>query len=316
MCLQSTGPDIEIHDERTGMSTVGVIGLGLMGSALAERFLADGRTVIGFDLREESRNQLERLGGEPLDSLHAVFASAPVVVLSLPNSDVVEEVCIEALHTRRAQTPKFQTWGTDRLLIIDTTTGEPRQTEKIGLLLNEEGIDYLDATITGSSQQARNGEVIVTVGGPIKPYQQSEELFRLFAKRWFHVGPWGSGARTKLVVNLVLGLNRAVLAEGLSFAKACGLDVSEMLEILKCGAAYSRAMDTKGQKMIDGEFAPEAKLSQHLKDVRLILDAAREAEAITPLSRLHEQLLSDLEQAGFGDLDNSAIIRAFEATHS
>lgn len=295
------------------MNTVGVIGLGLVGSALAERFLAGGKTVVGFDPREEARNLLLRLGGEPVESARDVFVRSSVVVFSLPNSDVVEEVCLDALRTRSAEVFSLQTSGTCRLRIIDTTTGEPQRTTAVGRRLFEAGIDYLDATITGSSQQVRDGEVIITAGGPIEPFQQSEELFRLFAKQWFHVGPWGSGARTKLVINLVLGLNRAVLAEGLSFAKAYGLSLPVMLDILKSGAAYSRAMDTKGLKMIESDFAPQAKISQHLKDVRLILDAAREAGASTPFSHLHERLLSDLERAGFGALDNSAIIRAFDA---
>jgi 3-hydroxyisobutyrate dehydrogenase-like beta-hydroxyacid dehydrogenase len=137
-------------------------------------------------------------------------------------------------------------------------------------------------------------------------------LFRLCARQWFHVGPWGSGARTKLVVNLVLGLNRAALAEGLAFARACGLDLPAVLDVLRSGAAYSRAMDTKGRKMIEGDFAPEARLAQHLKDVRLILDAGRRSGATLPLSELHERLLAGQTDRGLGDLDNSAVIRAFE----
>lgn len=116
----------------------------------------------------------------------------------------------------------------------------------------------------------------------------------------------------KLVVNLVLGLNRAVLAEGLAFAKAQGLDPAFTLEVLRSGAAYSRAMDTKGDKMVREDFTPQARLAQHLKDVRLILAAGHECRAKLPLSGVHEQLLNALAAAGCGDLDNSAIIRAFE----
>lgn len=297
------------------MSTVGVIGLGLMGSALAEQFLASGRRVIGFDLRDECCQQLRDLGGEPVESAGAVFGLASVVVLSLPNSDAVEETCIAALHTGSIEDPAMQTWRTNRLRIIDTTTGDPERTTELGRRLWEAGIDYLDATLTGSSQQARAGEVVITAGGPIEPFHQSEELFRCFAKQWFHVGPWGSGAKTKLVVNLVLGLNRAVLAEGLAFAQACGLDLNAVLEILRSGAAYSRSMDTKGRKMIEGDFAPEARLAQHLKDVHLILETSNRIGATTPLSHLHEELLSALVQQGLGDNDNSCVIRAFPRRH-
>jgi 3-hydroxyisobutyrate dehydrogenase-like beta-hydroxyacid dehydrogenase len=284
------------------VETVGVIGLGLMGGALAGRFLGGGCRVVGFDLRPECRQRLAADGGEAVESVADVFAATRTVVLSLPNSDVVSAVLSEAGGALHGAT------------VIDTTTGDPDATEAAGKRLAGLGADYLDATLTGSSAVAAAGGLIVTAGGPAVVFARAEPLFRLFASRWFHVGPWGSGARTKLVVNLVLGLNRAVLAEGLAFARHCGLDLDTVLDILKSGAAYSRAMDAKGRKMIDGDFdPPEAKLRQHRKDVGLILDAGRRAGAELPLSRVHEQLLQELVERGLSDLDNSAVIRAFES---
>ena len=116
----------------------------------------------------------------------------------------------------------------------------------------------------------------------------------------------------KLVVNLVLGLNRAVLAEGLCFAERSGVDPHQALEVLRAGPAYSRVMETKANKMLDGDFTPQARLAQHWKNVRLILSAGEWSGATLPLSTLHDQLLSGLIQSGFGDLDNSAIIKAFQ----
>ena len=114
----------------------------------------------------------------------------------------------------------------------------------------------------------------------------------------------------KLITNLVLGLNRAALAEGLVFAETIGVDPSAALDVLKGSVAYSRTMDTKGRKMIDRDFRVLAKLSQHLKDVRLMLDAARKAEVKLPLTTLHADLLSQAEAAGYGEADNSAVINA------
>jgi len=114
------------------------------------------------------------------------------------------------------------------------------------------------------------------------------------------------------VVNLVLGLNRAVLAEGLAFAKKVGVSPASALEILKAGAAYSRVMDIKGQKMLKRDFKPQAKASQHLKDVRLILALGKKARAKLLLSKVHWQLLERLAAAGDGELDNSAVLKAFE----
>jgi 3-hydroxyisobutyrate dehydrogenase-like beta-hydroxyacid dehydrogenase len=115
----------------------------------------------------------------------------------------------------------------------------------------------------------------------------------------------------KLVVNLILGLNRAVLAEGLSLAEALGLDPQRVLEILRASAAYSKVMDTKGQKMLTRDYEPQARLSQHLKDVRLILETGGRTGAALPLSLLHRELLERAEAAGLGDADNSAVIEVF-----
>ena len=255
--------------------------------------------VIGYDLREECRSRLAKIGGEPVTSSRAVFESTRLVVLSLPDSGVVRELIEQAGKPCTGTT------------IVDTTTGKPEAAVALGQHLAECGVEYLDATLTGSSSLARTGELVVTAGGSADAFARVEHLFRALAKQWFHVGPWGSGARMKIVVNLVLGLNRAVLAEGLTLARRCSLNLDTVLDVLRSSAAYSRAMDSKGRKMIDEEFSAEAKLNQHLKDVRLIVEAGEEAQAKIPFTRLHQTLLAKLESYGLGECDNSAIIRAF-----
>jgi 3-hydroxyisobutyrate dehydrogenase-like beta-hydroxyacid dehydrogenase len=230
-----------------------------------------------------------------------VLASAQRVVLSLPTSDVVAQViadCSAALRPGQ--------------IIIDTTTGQPQATARLGQQLAGRGVAYLDATIAGSSDEVRRGKAIVMAGGDRAAFAACADCFASFAAQSFHLGACGAGARTKLVVNLVLGLNRAVLAEGLALARRLQLDPATTLEVLKAGAAYSRAMDHKGEKMIHGDFAPQARLTQHLKDVRLILATGEEAGAKLPLGEVHRELLEQLEAAGLGEADNSAIIKAFE----
>jgi 3-hydroxyisobutyrate dehydrogenase-like beta-hydroxyacid dehydrogenase len=279
------------------VADVALIGVGLVGSALAERFRRGGLSVVGYDRRPEC------LGGmTAAPSALEAASSAPVVVLSLPDSDVVAAVIEETGPALAGQT------------VMDTTTGDPDRTAALGPRLKAAGVHYVDATIAGSSRQVREGAVVVMAGGEADAVARCEPLFRLFATRWFHVGPWGSGARMKLVVNLVLGLNRAVLGEGLAFARASGLDPQAALDVLRASPACSRVMDTKGPKMIAGDFTPEARLAQHHKDVRLILAAAARHGLVLPLSRVHDTLLSALEDCGMGDLDNSAIVRAFGTT--
>jgi 3-hydroxyisobutyrate dehydrogenase-like beta-hydroxyacid dehydrogenase len=281
---------------------IGLIGLGLVGGALAERLRCASFSVLGFDVDAARRRALKKLGGQPVESAAEVFAACDCVLLSLPDSIVVESVLREAASQLRRG-----------LRIIDTTTGEPDATARLGAKLARRGVRYLDATIVGSSAQIGAGEVLVLAGGRRADFAAARKMFAAFARQTFHVGPCGSGARTKLVVNLVLGLNRAVLAEGLAFAARTGVSQKLALEILKAGAAYSRVMDTKGAKMLARDFKPQAKLAQHLKDVRLILALGAKHRAKLSLSKIHRRLLEQAEAAGCGELDNSAIIRAYES---
>jgi 3-hydroxyisobutyrate dehydrogenase-like beta-hydroxyacid dehydrogenase len=273
------------------MDTIGLIGVGLLGSAIATRLSAAGYQVLGYDLVPE-----RRLGAV---SAQEVAQKCKTIIFCLPTSDVVAQV-LAGLKLSQ---------GT---VLIDATTGEPVTMMATGLRLAKTGIDYLDATVLGSSRVVRNGAAVVMAGGRREVFDAASPLFRTFASQSFYLGSYGAGARMKLVANLALGLHRAVLAETLTFAQACGVSPSDALQVLKAGAAYSRVMDEKGEKMLNHDFSVEAKLSQHLKDVRLILAEAAAKRAKTPLSQLHRQLLERLDAAGYGDLDNSAIIMAYE----
>jgi len=283
------------------VKSIGLVGLGLLGSALADRLLSKGWSVSGFDVDAERRDALSRSGGVALAGLSDV-AAFDVILLSLPTSTVVTEVVSSIKDDLRAG----QT-------IVDTTTGNPADVESVAEVLADIGVEYLDATVGGSSQQARDGNAVIMCGGPIDAFDRCGGLFDDLAKRTFHLGPAGSGSRMKLAVNLVLGLNRAAIAEGLSYAESIGLDPAATLEVLKAGPAASAVMTTKGQKMLDGNFEPQARLAQHLKDVRVILETGSAAGSKLPMSGVHRTLLEDLVEAGMGDLDNSAVIEVFRA---
>jgi 3-hydroxyisobutyrate dehydrogenase-like beta-hydroxyacid dehydrogenase len=200
------------------------------------------------------------------------------------------------------------------LLVIDTTTGTPSEMASFGQMLHQAGAHYLDCTIAASSVQVRNGEATAMVGGEPEHFQRASPVLASFCQKTFHVGPWGAGARMKLVVNLALGLQRAVLGETLGFAEACGIDQALALEILKASPAYAKAMDMKGARMLEARYtAPDARLRQHHKDVRLILQEGDRNEAKLPLSKLHETLLEQAEAQGWSDLDNSVVRELFRS---
>ena len=283
------------------MKSIGLVGLGLLGSALADRLLSEGWSVSGFDVDADCRNSLSQAGGVALNRFEDV-AGFDVILLSLPTSQVVADVVSSLKNQLRAG----QT-------IVDTTTGNPAEVESVADLLAGLGIDYLDATVGGSSQQARDGDVIIMAGGSVDAFDRCIALFDDLAKRTFHLGPAGSGSRMKLAVNLVLGLNRAVLAEGLGYAESLGLDPATTLEVLQASPAASAVMETKGEKMLQREFKPQARLAQHLKDVKVILDTGQAVGANLPMSAVNQTLLKKLVESGNGDLDNSAIVKAFHS---
>jgi 3-hydroxyisobutyrate dehydrogenase-like beta-hydroxyacid dehydrogenase len=286
-------------------SPLGIIGLGLLGSALAERAIAAGLPVVGFDIVAERRANLERRRGAAAAAARDVAARCRRLLLVLPHDGVSRAIVNEIADVL---TPEH--------VVLDATTGDADATAALGERLAARGVAYLDAAVSGSSEQARRGEALLMVGGACDAFEACRELFDVLAKQAIYVGPCGNGAKMKLVTNLVLGLNRAALAEGLVLAAALGLDLVQSLAVLRASAAYSKAIDAKGEKMIRGEFAPQAKLAQHLKDVRLMLAAAERSGRRLPLSETHRALLEFAETLGLGELDNSAVIRAIEQIRS
>jgi 3-hydroxyisobutyrate dehydrogenase-like beta-hydroxyacid dehydrogenase len=237
----------------------------------------------------------------------AIPSSNPIadcrrVIISLYSSDVVDEVL-----------QKFLVALKPGQILIDTTTGSPEFSERLAARLQQQGAALLDAPISGSSEQTRRGEACVIVGGDTDSFTQCRSLWPVLGASVFHVGGSGSAARMKLVTNLVLGLNRAALAEGLVYAASQGISPSAALEVLRGSPAYSRQMDTKGSKMLASDYTVQARLTQHLKDVRLILETAAQSGLSLTLTAAHQQLLERAEILGFGAADNSAVIEAVRA---
>lgn len=274
------------------------MGLGLMGSAIAERLGRDGFGVLGFDIRHDRLEAARHHGVQAASGVQEIARQCRRIVLSLYDSTNVESV-LQEMH------PALQAGQ----ILLDTTTGDAERAKAAGQRLLTTGVTYLDATLSGNRDQLLLGETTLMVGGPQRGFEACQDLFRCLAKRAFHVGDCGAGTKMKLVTNLVLGLNRAALAEGLVLAQALGFNSADALAVLSESPAYSRIMESKGPKMVRGDFTPQARLSQHLKDVRLMIEAGEKAGLRMPLSRAHQQVLEQGLAAGLGALDNAAIIQ-------
>ncbi|HIJ53645.1 MAG TPA: NAD(P)-dependent oxidoreductase [Planctomycetes bacterium] len=283
------------------MSKIGLIGIGLVGTAIAECLLAGEFDVVGFDIDSARCMHLEELGGKALSSPAQVAQEVGRVVLSLPETDIVRQVVEGPAGILEAKTPPKY--------IIDTTTGDPEETAALAQRLAEREIHLLDSTISGSSRQVRNKEAVFMVGGNKAAFETCMDIFQTITEKVFYLGASGSGSKAKLAGNLILGLNRLALAEGLVFAGKLGLELETFLELLKVTPAYSAVMDTKGKKMLNDDFTAESRIRQHHKDVSLILKYAEMAGQELPLSKAHLDVLKKAIEAGDGELDNAAIIR-------
>ena len=166
----------------------------------------------------------------------------------------------------------------------------------------------MDATISGSSKIIAAGKGVFIAGGRKEDFDACADLFAVLTDKAFHVGPAGDGAKAKLATNLIMGLNRAALAEGLVFAERIGLDPASFLALARNNAAYSVVMDGKGQRMLTGDYSPAGRLAQHRKDVATILEYGDKLDQELPLSRKHLEILDAAILAGDGDLDNAAVI--------
>ncbi|HZP70867.1 MAG TPA: NAD(P)-dependent oxidoreductase [Pseudolabrys sp.] len=280
---------------------VAIIGLGLMGEVYARRLLAAKIPVIGFDIDPARGERLAEIGGVPVRSIADLAGPARCIAIAVFSTDQVEDVVENHLLPALGD-------GSGKIVLCMSTCDPDRVAALAGRAASR-GLRYLDVPVSGTSEQVRRGEGVALVGGdPAIADEVQDVLEALFARR-FHVGDVGDGGRAKLAVNLVLGLNRLALAEGLVFAERLGLDPGAFLEVARGSASYSQVMETKGPKMVSGNFLPEGRIRQTLKDVHLMLDQAAGVGQRLSMLEVHADVLEACVRAGEADLDNSAVIK-------
>jgi 3-hydroxyisobutyrate dehydrogenase-like beta-hydroxyacid dehydrogenase len=282
-----------------GDRRIGLIGLGLMGEVLAIRLLAADFRVTGYDIDPAKNARLAALGGEAAASLAEVARCDPVV-LAVFSTDQVEEVVEGALVSAASRERQK--------IVMCTSTCDPDRIAALAARVAPKGIRFLETPVSGTSEQVRRGESLGLIGGDPKVAEEVAPVLDALFPRRVQIGKVGDGGRAKLAVNLILGLNRLALAEGLVFASRVGLDPKAFIEVARASAAYSQVMDTKAHKMIDREFAPQGRVRQTLKDVHMMLDQAEKLGQTLPALQVNAAMLEACVQHGEGDHDNSAVI--------
>ncbi len=274
---------------------IGLVGLGLMGEVYARRLAAAGFAVVGFDTDAAKHARLAEIGGRA-GSLAEIARDCDPIVLAVFNTDQVEDVI------ERALVP-----AASGKIVICTSTCDPDRIAALGARVANR-LRFLEVPVSGTSEQVRRGDGVGLIGGDARLAQAAAPVLdALFPKR-YHIGGIGDGGRAKLAVNLILGLNRLALAEGLVFASRLGLDPAAFLNVARASAAASQVMDTKGPKMVAGNFVPEGRVRQTLKDTQLMLDQARKAGQKLPLLEIHAEVLQACLRHGEGEQDNSIVI--------
>jgi len=281
-------------------SPVAIIGLGLMGEVFARRLLDAGIPVAGYDIDAARRMRLAEIGGRPVDTIAALAGQARTFLVAVFNTDQVEEVVERQLLPALGDSA--------HAIVLCMSTCDPDRVAALADRVGRRGIRYVDCPVSGTSDQVRRGDGVALIGGDPAIATEIKPVFAALFARTFHVGKVGDGGRAKLVVNLILGVNRLALAEGLVFAERLGLDPAAFLDVARGSASYSQVMDTKGPKMVRGDFTPEGRVKQTFKDAQLMLSQAAKVGQQLPLLSVHADVLEACLRAGEGEKDNSIII--------
>jgi 3-hydroxyisobutyrate dehydrogenase-like beta-hydroxyacid dehydrogenase len=279
---------------------VGVIGLGLMGTALSERLIDAGVPVIGFDIEPAAAAKLKAIGGALAASVRELAGRCRTILVA-----VYDGTQVEALFDEIEGGP-----GPARPAVICTTTCTPDEITRLARRAKAAGIALVEAPISGTSAELRAGTALALVAGEAAALDAVGALLEILSPHSVRVGAVGDASRTKLAVNLILQNNRAALAEGIAFAESLGLDGRAFLAAARQSAAYSRVMDTKGEKMLTRDFRPQSHIAQTLKDAELILAEARRLDLPLPVTATQADLLRAAIALAGPDSDSAAVIEA------
>lgn len=277
---------------------IGIVGMGLMGQAFIKHLRASQFRIQGFDVDPARMDQLAEMGGTPVDTPADAARDVDCVVASLPTSDIARQVIFgEGGMVEGAK---------DGMYILDTTTARPEDSEKTFSELKERGIRYMDSAVSGTSTMAQAGDLVVIAGGEAADFEACRHYFAGFSRAAYHMGPAGSGARTKLIINLILAGNRLAMAEGMVLGEKAGLEANNLLEVLKDGACASKTMTDKGPKMIDADYSKQGQVKISLKDSRLMMDMGQKLGAPTMMIQVYSQIMQAAYEKGYGEKDTVA----------
>ena len=284
---------------------VGFIGLGIMGKPMAQNLLRAGFPVTVYNRTRRRADELQKLGARVADSPRAAAAESEVVITIVSDSPDVRDVILGAggvIEGIRAGS-----------ILIDMSTISPQVTREIAEALKARGVEMLDAPVSGGEKGAIEGTLSIMVGGDAAALERARPVLLAMGKTITHIGPNGMGQVCKLANQIAVGLHNLSISEALIFAMKAGADPEKVMQALQGGAANSWAFQVLAPKILKRDFSPGFMVKLQQKDLRLVLDAARELHLPLPGTALTHQLYQAVETRGGGNDGNHALVKALEA---
>jgi 2-hydroxy-3-oxopropionate reductase len=283
------------------MTTIGFIGLGIMGGPMAANLVKAGFDVIGYNRSRDKVDALISVGGKGADDVASAVRDADIVITMVPDSPDVEAVTSEenGIFTNAKK----------GALYIDMSSIRPDVAVRVAKRGQERGLRVLDAPVSGGEVGAVEGSLSIMVGGDAADFEAAKPVLEAVGKTIVHVGPAGAGQTVKAANQLIVAGNIELVAEAIVFLEAYGVDMEAALEVLGGGLAGSTVLARKGASMLAGEFNPGFRLQLHHKDLGIVQSAAREAGVVIPLGAVVSQLVAAMVARGDGGLDHSGLLK-------
>jgi putative dehydrogenase len=281
---------------------VGMIGLGIMGSAMSGNLRKSGFQVIGYDVVAERTRALEREGGVAAGNCQSVAARCTAIITSLPSADALIETA--KLLAAAAQSGS---------VVIETSTLPIAVKEEARNHLAARGVTLLDCPLSGTGAQARLKALIVYASGDETAYKRIAEIMDGFARAHYYVGEFGAGSKMKFVANLLVAIHNVAAAEAMVLAMKAGLDPATVLKVISDGAGASRMLQVRGPMMVAGDYSEVTmKVDVWQKDMTIIGDFARKLECPTPLFLTSASIYTAAMAMGHHSEDTAAVCAVLE----
>jgi L-threonate 2-dehydrogenase len=281
---------------------VGMIGLGIMGSAMSANLMKGGFKVVGYDVVPRRLQDHRKAGGTVARNCREVAAKCDILVTSLPSADALLETAAELAKTiRRGQ------------IVIETSTLPIPAKEEARKRLASRGAILLDCTLSGTGAQARVKDLIVYASGDRKYYRRTTAVLEGFARAHYYVGSFGAGSKVKFVANLLVAIHNVAAAEAMVLAMKSGLDPALVLKVVADGAGSSRMLQVRGPMMVKGDYSEATmKVQTWQKDMTIIGDYARKIDCPTPLFLASAPFYTAAMAMGLGAEDTGSVCAVLE----